>query len=73
MVTCSVMVGSVPRPVEPTAMVFTPVPGMSKLWHQAPAVALACWMAALKVHWSPLVKTSVSQVFEVVKRPGRPR
>src|SRR5919112_958690 len=44
------MVGSAPLPVEPTAMVFTPVPGMAKLTASAPEVALACWMAALSVH-----------------------
>ena len=28
----------------------------------APEVALACWMAALSVHCSPGLKTSMSQV-----------
>ena len=43
-------------------MVLTPVPGMVKFMMSAPDVALACWMAALRVHWSPPVKMSVSQV-----------
>src|SRR5215213_751012 len=34
-------------------MVFTPVPGMANLMVSAPAVALACWMAALSVHCLP--------------------
>src|SRR5829696_4481391 len=62
MVNCSVMAGSAPKPPELTWMVATPVPGMLKFMVSAPAVALACWMAALKVHWFPSLKTSMSQV-----------
>ena len=64
------MAGSSPKPVAPTAMVLTPVPGMLKFTASGPAVALACWMAALKVHWSPFVKTSVSQAVPAVEASG---
>src|SRR5215210_2555793 len=65
MVTCSVIGGSAPKlwaPPAPTAIVFTPVPGIAKFMVSAPVVALACWMAALRVHWSPGLKMSMSQV-----------
>jgi hypothetical protein len=70
MVTGSVTAGSAPRPVAFTTIVFTPVPGMAKFMMSAPGVALACWMAALKVHWSPPVNTSVSQVLEAGNASG---
>src|SRR5215213_1864946 len=35
---------------------------MLKFMVSAPEVALACWMAALSVHWFPGLKTSMSQV-----------
>jgi hypothetical protein len=53
MVTCSVMVGRSPRPVEPTLMVFTPVPGMAKFMVSAPEVKLASSIAALSEHEPP--------------------
>src|SRR3954447_12504930 len=53
MVTGEVMAGSLPRPVAPTAMVFTPVPGMAKFMVSAPALELASSMAALSEHDPP--------------------
>src|SRR5829696_3272477 len=73
MVNCSVMAGSAPKPPELTWMVATPVPGMLKFMVSAPEVALACWMAALKVHWFPSLKTSMSQVPLAVDASGESR
>ena len=39
----------------------------------APEVALACWMAALSVHWFPSLKTSMSQVPLTVDASGESR
>src|SRR5215203_6721023 len=61
MVTCFFIVGSAPKPSELTWMVFTPVPGMANLMVSAPAVALACWMAALSVHCLPNAEGFTSQ------------
>src|SRR5215212_378829 len=51
-------------------IVFTPVPRMFKFMASAPAVALACSMAALKVHCFPEVEGSVSQALAVVDASG---
>src|SRR5215212_3759789 len=43
-------------------MIFTPVvPGIANLMVSAPAVALACWMAALSVHCLPDAVVFTSQ------------
>src|SRR5215211_6650483 len=59
------MAGRAPKPPELTWMVATPgagMKGMLKFMVSAPTVALACWIAALSVHWFPGLKTSMSQV-----------
>jgi len=50
----------------PRTMVWSPPPSMSNRMVSAPAVALACWMAARRVHWSPSVSGSTSHLSSVV-------